>query len=319
MAAMNTILYIVIPCFNEEEALPLTAEVLLKKLRQLVSDGKISSDSRIMLIDDGSRDKTWQIIEKLSSDYTEFCGVKLSGNRGTQKALMAGMTIACERCDIVVSTDADMQDDINAIDKMVDEYQKGADIVYGVRERRDTDTFFKRFTAELYYKILTWLECGTVFNHSDYRLLSKRAIRALLEYGERDMFIRGILPMLGFKSTTVAYARSERNAGKTKYTFRSLVQLATMGITSLSLKPLGLIRTLGFLMILVAIVIVIVGLATGGIRSVDAITANIWFVGGIVTVALGVVGEYVGRVLAETKKRPRYHIEETVNLEEKSD
>ena len=313
---MKNTLYIIIPCFNEEEALPLTADVLLSKLRQLVAEEKISSRSRIMLVEDGSRDSTWKIIEKLSTDYSEFCGVKLSANRGTQRALIAGMETACERCDFIVSTDADLQDDINAIDKMVEEYMNGAEIVYGVRSRRDTDSFVKRFTAELYYKVLNWLECGTVFNHSDYRLLSQRALRALIEYGERDMFIRGILPMVGFKSATVEYERRERNAGKTKYTVRSLIRLATMGITSLSLKPLGMIRGLGALMILVALILVIVGIARGGMGIVGAVTANIWGVGGIVTFAVGIVGEYVGRVLAETKKRPRYHIEEMTNLEE---
>ncbi len=313
---MKNTLYIIIPCFNEEEALPLTAEVLLKKLRQLVAEGKISQRSRIMLVDDGSRDTTWGVIERLSADYEEFCGVKLSANRGTQKALIAGMSLASERCDVLVSTDADLQDDINAIDRMVDEYLKGAEIVYGVRSRRETDTFIKRFTAELYYKVLDWLECGTVFNHSDYRLLSRRAVRALMEYGERDMFIRGILPMVGFKSAKVSYERRERNAGKTKYTVRSLISLATMGITSLSLKPLGLIRNLGVLMIIVAAVFLIVGLIRGSVGIAGAVAANVWFVGGIMTFAIGIVGEYVGRVLAETKKRPRYHIEETINLEE---
>ncbi len=199
---------------------------------------------------------------------------------------------------------------------MVDEYLNGAEIVYGVRSRRKTDTFIKRFTAELYYKVLDWLECGTVFNHSDYRLLSRRAVRALMEYGERDMFIRGILPMVGFKSAKVSYERRERNAGKTKYTVRSLISLATMGITSLSLKPLGLIRNLGVLMVIVAAAFLIVGLIRGSVGIAGAVAANVWFVGGIMTFAIGIVGEYVGRVLAETKKRPRYHIEETINLEE---
>jgi len=314
---MNNTLYIIIPCYNEEEALPITAQVLLSKLRQLLFEDKISADSRIMLVDDGSRDTTWQVIEKLAAANTEFCGVKLSGNRGTQKALLAGMEQAVEHCDFIVSTDADLQDDINAIDKMVDEYQRGAEIVYGVRSSRESDTFLKRFTAEMYYKLLNWLECGTVFNHSDYRLMSKRAVQTLMQYGERDMFIRGILPMVGYKSVTVEYERRERNAGKTKYTISSLIRLATMGITSLSLKPLGLIRWLGALMIAAAAIIVIVGLIRGGIGAVGAISANLWLVGGIMTIALGVVSEYVGRILAETKKRPRYHIEKTVNIEER--
>ena len=316
---MKHTLYIIIPCFNEEEALPLTANVILSKLKQLISEEKISQQSRIMLVDDGSRDTTWKTIEKLSADNTEFCGVKLSANRGTQKALLAGMELACERCDVIVSTDADLQDDINAIDKMVDEYLNGAEIVYGVRSRRDTDTFVKRFTAEMYYKVLDWLECGTVFNHSDYRLLSQKALRALMEYGERDMFIRGILPMVGFKSATVAYERRERNAGKTKYTVGGLIRLATMGITSLSLKPLSMIRGLGVLMVAVAAALAIIGIVRGGMGIVGAVAANVWFVGGITTFATGIVGEYVGRILAETKKRPRYHIEQTANLEEKSE
>jgi glycosyltransferase involved in cell wall biosynthesis len=302
-------LYIIIPCFNEREALPLTGGVMLAKLRRLVSDGKISAESRVLLVDDGSRDGTWEIISRLAAEHPEFIGIKLSGNRGTQSALLAGLDFARSRADMAVTTDADLQDDINAIDKMADEFLGGADIVYGVRSKRETDTFFKRFTAEAYYKLLSALGCGVVYNHSDFRLLSRRAMDALAEYGERDLFIRGVTPLLGFKSAVVPYERSERNAGETKYTARSLVRLAVTGVISLSLKPLRLIGLLGAAMLAVAAVIFFASVFSGAADGWRLVLASVWFTGGIVTCALGVVGEYVGRTYTEAKRRPRYHIE----------
>ncbi|MDR0838548.1 MAG: glycosyltransferase family 2 protein [Oscillospiraceae bacterium] len=307
---MKNTLYIVIPCYNEEAALPPTSEVMLGKLRQLVSEGKASGRSRVLLVDDGSRDATWKIIAGLCEKYTEFAGVKLSRNRGTQNAIMAGLDTAREFADMVITTDADLQDDIGAVDRMVDEYLAGADVVYGVRSKRETDTFFKRFSAQAYYKLLTWLECGTVYNHSDFRLLSRRALDALDEYGERDMFIRGVVPLLGFKTAVVEYERGARNAGETKYTVKSLYRLAATGVTSMSTKPLRLIKTLGFLMILAAVALLIFAPYS------RLVLASVWVVGGLVTCALGIVGEYVGRTFTETKRRPRYHIEQTVQLKE---
>jgi glycosyltransferase involved in cell wall biosynthesis len=306
---LNNILYIIIPCFNEREALPLTGEAMLSKLRQLASGGKISAASRVLLVDDGSRDGTWDVISRLAAEHPEFLGVKLSGNRGTQSAILAGLDFARSRADMAVTTDADLQDDINAIDRMTDEFLGGADIVYGVRSKRETDAFFKRFTAEAYYKLLDMLGCGVVYNHSDFRLLSRRAMDALAEYPERDLFIRGVTPLLGFKSSVVEYERGGRNAGETKYTARSLVKLAATGVVSLTLKPLRLIALAGAAMLAVAAVIFFASLFSGEARGWRLVLSSVWFAGGVVTCALGVVGEYVGRAYTEAKRRPRYHVE----------
>ncbi|MDR0445942.1 MAG: glycosyltransferase family 2 protein [Oscillospiraceae bacterium] len=305
---MNNTLYIVIPCYNEEDALPLTSGVILEKLKTLTARGKISAESRILLVDDGSRDGTWSIIKSLTERHPEYCGVKLSGNRGTQSAIMAGLDAARRRADFTITTDADLQDDINAIDEMTEQYLSGADVVYGVRSKRETDTFFKRFTALTYYRLLNMLDCGVVYNHSDFRLLSRRAMEALSEYPERDLFIRGIVPRLGFKSAVVTYERGERSAGETKYTARSLIHLAVTGVTSLSLKPLRMIIWLGAVMLLVSVATFVSALASGA-GALRFILPSVWFVGGVVTAAIGVVGEYVGRTYTEAKRRPRYHIE----------
>lgn len=314
---MNNTLYIIIPCYNEEEALPLTGRAMLEKLQGLISDGKISPSSRILLVDDGSRDGTWRVIERLAEEHPEYCGVKLSGNRGTQSAIMAGVDVARRFADMAVTTDADLQDDINAIDKMVEEYLGGSDVVYGVRSKRETDAFWKRFTAEAYYKLLALLDCGVVYNHSDFRLLSRRAMNALSEYPERDLFIRGVVPRLGFRSSVVTYERRERRAGETKYTARSLIKLALTGVVSLTLKPLRLIIYLGAAMLAVSAAIFIASLVTG-VYGWRLVMSSVWFVGGVATFAVGVVGEYVGRIYTEVKRRPRYHIETLAGVDTKA-
>ena len=310
-------LYIVIPCYNEEAALPQTSEVMLQKLTQLRGEGKISERSRIVLIDDGSADSTWAFIVGLSERHTEYVGLRLSRNRGTQNAIMAGHDYALAHdADAVITTDADLQDDVSAIDRMVDELNNGADVVYGVRSKRAKDSFAKRYTAERFYKVMDWLGAGTVNNHSDFRALSRRALTALAEYSERDMFIRGIVPMLGFNTAVVEYERSERNAGETKYTAGSLMKLAITGATSLSVKPLRMISVVGIAMLAFAVITFVAALLGVIVRGYPMlnwkiITTTIWFVGGIITLALGVVGEYVGRAFSEAKNRPRYHIFET--------
>ncbi|MDR3209046.1 MAG: glycosyltransferase family 2 protein [Oscillospiraceae bacterium] len=316
---MKKILYIIIPCYNEEDALPQTARVILAKLRALTDAETVSPESRIVLIDDGSRDRTWALIEGLSDAHPEFCGIKLSRNRGTQNAIMAGLDLARRDADVTITTDADLQDDIDAIDRMLTQYFDGAEIVYGVRARRDKDTFLKRFTAESYYKFLNTLGCDTVFNHSDYRLLSRRALTALAEYGERDLFLRGIAPMLGYKTAVVTYDRAERSAGETKYNFWKLLALAINGATSLSLRPLRFIVGAGIFMLFIAFVL-LVGSVVGLLRGADGLAylllhTSVWGVGGVITLSLGIAGEYAGRAYMEAKHRPRYHIESLKNIE----
>jgi glycosyltransferase involved in cell wall biosynthesis len=317
---LKNTLYIVIPCYNEEDALPETAAVLLEKVRALTQRGKISDRSRVLFVDDGSADGTWALIEKLSAETEIFTGVKFSRNRGTQNGILAGLTEArAHGADMVISTDADLQDDLDAIDGMLGEYENGCDVVYGVRAKRETDTFLKRFTAEAYYRLLARLGCGVVFNHSDYRLLSARVIDALAEYGERDLFLRGVVPMLGFKSATVSYERRARAAGETKYTFKSLANLAANGVTSLSLRPVRLLWQLGVIMGLFALALLIFSLVTlfmgYPILNWKLILVSVWGVGGLILIGLGVVGEYAGRAYMEAKKRPRYHIESRAGLD----
>ena len=294
--------------------MPQTSEVMLQKILQLRAEGKISPESRILLIDDGSADGTWTQVASLAVTHEEFVGLKLSRNRGTQNAIAAGHDYACKRADAVITTDADLQDDINAIDRMTDEFLNGADIVYGVRSRRDTDSFAKRFTAERFYKVMDWLGAGTVYNHSDFRLLSRRALEALAEYPERDLFLRGIVPLLGFNTATVEYERGERNAGETKYSAGALIKLAISGVTSLSVKPLRMITVVGVAMILLAVITFLAAFLGFIVRGYPLlnwkiITNTIWFVGGIIVTSLGIVGEYVGRTFSEAKNRPRYHID----------
>ena len=316
---MRNKLIIVVPCYNEEEVLPETSSRLKEKMNSLISAGKISGDSRVMFVNDGSRDRTWEMIRELVTGNPLFTGVSLSRNRGHQNALLCGLMTARGRADMVVSMDADLQDDIGAVDKMVDEYLAGADVVYGVRNKREKDTFFKRFTAEGYYKMLGAMGCQVVFNHADYRLLSARALDALAEYGERSMFIRGIIPMLGFKTATVPYERGERFAGESKYPLKKMLALAFDGIYSLSLRPLRFITGTGVVLLLLALALLvysIVRLCMGyTIFDWKIVTISVWAVGGLVLLGLGLIGEYVGRAYMELKQRPRYHIGETVGLE----
>ncbi len=310
---MTPTLYIVIPCYNEEAVLPLTMPLFKEKLNSLKNAGKISEKSKIMLVDDGSRDKTWEIITSLSLD-TDFTGVKLSRNHGHQRALLAGLMTAREKCDITVSIDCDGQDDINAIDNMVDEYLSGSEIVYGIRKNRKKDSFFKRTTAQGFYKFMNSMGAEVVYNHADYRLMSARALKEFSSFKEYNIFLRGMVPMVGFKSSAVYYERNERIAGKSHYPLRKMLSLAMDGITSLSTKPIKIITLLGFMVALISFVGIcwsVVGALTGHTVTGWASTVSIiCFLGGIQLLSIGVIGEYVGKIYMETKNRPRYIIEE---------
>ncbi len=317
---MSDRLYVVVPCYNEEEVLPETAKRLKEKLEKLISAGKISPDSRVLFVDDGSADETWPMIKALSCQDAYITGLSLSRNRGHQNALLAGLMTVRGRADMVISMDADLQDDVDAADKMVEAYLDGADVVYGVRSSRDKDTFFKRLTAEGYYKMLRTMGCQVVFNHADYRLLSARALDALSQYGENDMFIRGVIPMLGYKTATVEYERGARFAGESKYPLRKMLKLAADGVLSLSLKPLRLVTGLGVTLLLMAAVLLFYSIirASMGVTMLNwkIITISVWGVGGLILICLGLVGEYAGRAYLELKNRPRYHVGETTGLDE---
>ena len=310
---MLPILYIVTPCYNEQEVLPMTSQLFIKKLEELSSAGEISAESRVLFVNDGSRDATWDIITELAESYPWVEGISLSRNRGHQNALLAGLMYAKDRCDITVSIDADGQDDINAIDEMVQEYKKGCDIVYGVRAARKTDTFFKRTTAEGFYKFMRFMGAEVVYNHADYRLLSKRVLEELENYKEVNIFLRGMVPLVGFKSTSVFYDRTERLAGRSKYPLRKMLSLAWNGITSLSVKPIRIVTTLGLIVSLLGfagcIWAVIIGLLGSGTAGWASIVCIVTFLGGIQLLSLGIIGEYVGKIYLETKGRPRYIIE----------
>lgn len=310
----NPILYIVIPCYNEQEVLPITAPLFLKKIMDLSGKGKISPNSRILFVNDGSKDDTWKIINELSEKDPRYLGICQSRNRGHQNAVLAGLMEAKDRCDITISIDCDGQDDINAMDSMVDAYLDGCDIVYGVRSKRDTDTFFKRFTAESFYKLLNAMGAEVVFNHADYRLMSSRVLQEFANFKEVNLFLRGMVPLVGFKSTTVTYERHERIAGESHYPLSKMLALAFDGITSLSVKPIRFITGFGlfvafvsFIGVIWAIVQALVGHAVSGWASMTSI---ICFVSGVQLVCLGVIGEYVGKIYMETKHRPRYIISE---------
>lgn len=305
-------LFIVIPCYNEEEVLPITAPMFLKKLLSLVHEGKIADASRIMFVNDGSRDRTWEIISELSRSNEHYIGISQSRNRGHQNAVLAGLMEARGKCDITISVDCDGQDDINAMDKMVDAYADGCDVVYGVRSSRETDTFFKRSTAQGFYKFLSLMGAEVVYNHADYRLISARALDALSEFHEVNLFLRGMVPLVGFKSTSVEYSRSERIAGESKYPLKKMIALAVDGITSLSVKPLRMIMSFGltvalisFIGVIWAIVAAMCGDTVAGWASTTCIVC---FVGGVQLICMGIIGEYVGKIYMETKARPRYII-----------
>lgn len=309
---MKPVLYIIIPCYNEEAVLPVTAPMFLEKINQLTADGKIANDSRVLFINDGSKDKTWEIIRGLAKQDEHFIGISQSRNRGHQNAVLAGLMEAMDRCDITISIDCDGQDDINAMDEMVEKYREGYEVVYGVRSKRDTDTFFKRFTAESFYKLLNVMGAEVVFNHADYRLLSAKVLREFADFQEVNLFLRGMVPLVGFESTMVSYERHERIAGESHYPLSKMLGLAVDGITSLSVKPLRLIIGFGMLVALVsflgviwAIITAMTGNAVSGWASMTCILC---FLSGVQLICIGVVGEYVGKTYMESKHRPRYII-----------
>jgi glycosyltransferase involved in cell wall biosynthesis len=307
-------LFIIVPCYNEEEVLPVTAPLFLEKIQNLQNKGKISAGSRVLFVNDGSKDSTWQIIEKLAKENEVFLGISQSRNRGHQNAVLAGLMEARDLCDITISIDADGQDDINAMDAMVDAYLDGCEVVYGVRSSRETDTFFKRFTAESFYKFLSLLGAEVVYNHADYRLISARVLKEFANFKEVNLFLRGLIPLVGFKSTTVEYARSERMAGKSHYPLKKMIGLAVDGITSLSVKPLQLIMSFGILVAGVSFVGCIWALITAlcgkSVAGWASMTCIICFVSGVQLISLGIIGEYIGKIYLETKHRPRYIISE---------
>ena len=310
---MKPVLYIVIPCYNEEKVLPITSGMFLEKLKSLISADIISDDSRIMFVNDGSRDSTWDIITKLSGEQKYFTGLSLSRNRGHQNALLAGLTEAGKLCDITISIDCDGQDDINAMDSMVREYLDGAEIVYGVRSSRETDTFFKRTTAQGFYKLMNRMRANVVYNHADYRLLSAKVIKELANFKEVNIFLRGMIPLVGFKSTCVYYERHERLAGESHYPLKKMLALAIDGITSLSTKPIRIITTFGFVIAILSLIGIIWSVITFALGKTVAGWASlvtiIFFFSGIQLLSLGVIGEYIGKIYLETKARPRFIIE----------
>ena len=315
MNRTQPILYIVIPCYNEQEVLPITSPLFLQKINDLSAAGKISPDSRVLFVNDGSKDKTWEIIQALAAADEHYLGISQSRNRGHQNAVLAGLMEAKSRCDITISIDCDGQDDINAMDGMVDAYREGCDVVYGVRSKRDTDTFFKRFTAESFYKLLNSMGAEVVYNHADYRLLSSRVLEEFAKFKEVNLFLRGMVPLVGFKSTSVTYERHERIAGESHYPLSKMLSLAFDGITSLSIKPIRFITGFGVFVALVsfigviwAIVEALLGATVSGWASMTSI---ICFVSGVQLICLGVIGEYIGKIYMETKHRPRYIISET--------
>lgn len=310
------VLYLVVPCYNEQEVLPETARRLLEKLESLTKRGLIAPESRILFVNDGSKDRTWELIEELHEQNPVYQGVKLSRNRGHQNALLGGLMTAKEYADMVISLDADLQDDIDVIDQFVERYYAGCEIVYGVRSARKSDTFFKRFTAESFYRLISFMGGEVVFNHADYRLMSKRALEELSNYQEVNLFLRGIVPMIGFQTDVVTYERHERLAGESKYPLKKMLALAVDGITSLSIKPIRFIVFLGGLLFFCSILMLIyslvqhfLGNTTSGWTS---LIVSIWAIGGLQLLAIGIIGEYIGKIYLETKARPKYIIEKVL-------
>ena len=315
----KSILYVVIPCYNEEEVLQETTKQLKAKMESLIKEKKISDKSRVMYVNDGSKDKTWELIKKINKKEKLFTGITLSRNRGHQNALLGGLMTAKKYADVVISMDADLQDDINAIDEMIDKYNNGCDIVYGVRSARKKDTFFKRVTAEGFYKFMKALGVDCVYNHADYRLTSKRVLEEFSNFKEVNLFLRGMFPLVGFKSDIVYYERNERFAGESKYPLKKMLNFAWDGITSFSFKPLRFICIVGFIILFVSICIMIYSLIRhfmgNTVSGWTFLAISIWFIGGLQMISIGVIGEYIGKIYSETKARPRYIISE--NLEEK--
>lgn len=314
---MSSILYVVVPCYNEQEVLPETSKRLKAKMKALMQNGVISDRSRVIFVNDGSKDATWSIIKKLHEEDNIFGGINLSRNRGHQNALLAGLMTVRDIADVSISMDADLQDDIDAMDEMLEKFHSGCDIVYGVRSKRATDTAFKRISAEAFYKLMNMMGANTVYNHADYRLMSKRALDGLSEFHEVNLFLRGIVPMIGYQTDVVYYERSERFAGESKYPLKKMISFAMEGITSLSNKPIKMITNLGIFVFLMSFVILAYSLIrhfTGAtITGWTTIIASIWAIGGLILLSLGVIGEYIGKIYMETKERPRYIIEQFLN------
>lgn len=310
-------LYLVIPCYQEQEVLPETARRVKEKLLALTREGMISAQSRVLFVNDGSKDKTWNIIKALHEEDELFSGICLSRNRGHQNALLAGLTTACAYADMIVSMDADLQDDVDAIDKMVRAYHEGFDIVYGVRSERKTDSAFKRSTAQGFYRLMQRLGADIVYNHADFRLMSRRTVEALNRFNEVNLFLRGIIPQIGYPSTSVSYERKERFAGESKYPFKKMLAFALDGITSFSVKPMRLILHLGafiFVLSIIGLLWSFIAKWTGrAVSGWSSLMASIWLIGGIQLLSLGVIGEYIGKIYSETKARPRYIIQEFIN------
>ena len=311
---MKPVLYIVIPCYNEQEVLPITAPMFFGKIRDLTERGKISDSSRVLFVNDGSRDKTWSIIQDLSRQDPHYIGISQSRNRGHQNAVLAGLMEARDRCDITISIDCDGQDDINAMDEMVDAYLDGCDVVYGVRSSRETDSFFKRFTAQSFYRFLASMGAEVVYNHADYRLMSARVLKEFANFREVNLFLRGLVPLVGFKSTSVSYSRAERIAGESHYPLKKMIALAVDGITSLSVKPLRLITSVGLVIALVSFIgclwALITALCGKTVAGWASMTCILCLVSGVQLLSLGIIGEYIGKIYMETKARPRYIISE---------
>ena len=312
-------LYIVVPCYNEEEVLPETARRLRAKLEALTAAGRISDQSRVHFVNDGSRDHTWAVISDLHRQCPRFSGADLSRNRGHHNALLAGLMTAKDRADMVISMDADLQDDIDAVDAMVDKYYEGCDVVYGVRSSRKNDSFFKRFTAEGFYRVMNALGAETVFNHADYRLLSRRALEGLAAFKEVNLFLRGIVPLVGYPSAAVEYERGERFAGESKYPLKKMLSFAMEGITSLSVKPIRYITALGFLIFFISILMLIYSIVRWAhgetVLGWASVICSVWAIGGLILLSLGVIGEYIGKIYLETKGRPRFLIREVLEDE----
>lgn len=311
-------LYIVIPCYNEQEVLPVTAPEFAEQVKKMQEEGLISENSKILFVDDGSKDNTWQIIKELSESNNVFCGIKQSRNRGHQNAVLAGLMESKDKCDITISIDCDGQDDISAMESMVEEYLKGCEVVYGVRSSRKTDTFFKRFTAESFYKFLSFMGAEVVYNHADYRLISSRVLQEFADFKEVNLFLRGMVPLVGFKSGTVYYERHERIAGESHYPLKKMLALAFDGITSLSVKPLRMITMMGAgisILSVISIIWVIISYFAGRtVAGWSSIVCIMCFLSGVQLVALGVIGEYIGKIYMEVKHRPRYIISERTGM-----
>ncbi len=313
------VLYLVIPCYNEEKVLPETSRQLKEKLNHLILNEKISPESRIVFVDDGSKDKTWEMISHLHLQNKIFQGIKLTRNKGHQNALLAGLMTVMDHCDITISLDADLQDDINAIDEMVDKYHEGCDVVYGVRSARKKDTVFKKITAEGLYKLINSMGAEIVYNHADYRLMSRKALEGLQSFEEVNLFLRGVVPMIGYKSDKVYYERKERFAGESKYPLKKMLAFAWEGITSLSTKPIKFISLLGGLIFIISIIMLVYSLVRHFMGETEtgwtSMILSIWSLGGLQLLAIGIIGEYIGKVYLETKKRPKFIVEKYLSDE----